>query len=110
MKGSRKENALSFCVVFAPELRRELQKSGMFCVESSAQFRTNTWRKNKNDMTQRLVLSIVDRDPRSSFNVHRSTFDNQQPTTDNVLDKEPSLFPHTFSSTPPRPLRSFFNR
>jgi hypothetical protein len=40
MQGTRKENALLFYVVVAPEPRRELQKSGRFCVESSVHFVT----------------------------------------------------------------------
>jgi hypothetical protein len=38
MQGPRSEHALLFCVVFAPELRCELQKSGRFRVEISARF------------------------------------------------------------------------
>jgi hypothetical protein len=81
MQGTRKENALLFYVVFVLELRRKLQKSGRFCVESSVHFVPLDMAKQQERYTISYILSIVDRDPRSSFNVHRSTFDNQQPTT-----------------------------
>jgi hypothetical protein len=137
MQGTRKENALLFYVVVVPELRRKLQKSGRFCVESSVHFVPLDMAKQQERYPISYILSIVDRHPRSSFNVHRSSFfvlrssfivhcslfivqrstfnvqqpttNNQQPTTNNVLRKESSLFPCIFSSTPPRPLRSFFN-
>jgi hypothetical protein len=92
MQGTRNENALLFYVVFVPEIRRKLQKSGRFCVEISVHFVPLAMAKQQEryPIDRRSSLIIVQR---SSFNVHRSTFNVRQPTTSST--KNLSLSPTT---------------
>jgi hypothetical protein len=76
MQGTRNENALLFYVVFVPEIRRKLQKSGRFCVEISVHFVPVDMAKQQERYPTVSILA-----PRSTFNVQRSTFNVRQPTT-----------------------------
>ncbi len=105
MQGTRNENALLFYVVFVTEIRRKIQKSGRFYVETSVHFVPLDMAKQQERYPISYTSyrsSIVILAHRSTFNVHRSsffvhrssfivhrslfivqrsTFNNQQPTT-----------------------------